>query len=95
MALKGYSEVCRGLRPLPSDFRSSTSASVGAPQDWPCGARKNVYAGLARACPRSGQVRLELLMRSGTAPAASATLGDLPQQRIDKTLKMLITGKHA
>jgi len=34
-------------------------------------------------------------MRSGTAPAASATLGDLPQQRIDKTLKMLITGKHA
>ena len=39
--------------------------------------------------------RLELLMRSGTAPAASATLGDLPQQRIDKTLKMLIAGKCA
>ena len=39
--------------------------------------------------------RLELLMRSGTAPAASATLGDLPQQRIDKTLKMLVAGKYA
>ena len=46
-------------------------------------------------CDAAHRDRLELLMRSGTAPAASATLGDLPQQRIDKTLKMLITGKHA
>ena len=79
----------------PAIFVRPPQLAVGAPQDWPCGTTENVYAGLARACPRSGQVRLELLMRSGTAPAASATLGDLPQQRIDKTLKMLITGKHA